>query len=88
MGFPASTPSNTSTIVRSITFTGSHGNSEVELVVLGVTADTVLALLEEVNIFGSPFPGSEPVCLVIVLPVRWPELHTNHLGLRDVLVLW
>lgn len=55
---------------------------------LGVTADPVLALLEEVNIFGSPFPGSEPVCLVIVLPVQWPELHTNHLGLRDVLVLW
>lgn len=36
------------------------------MVVLGVTADSVLALLEEVNIFGSLFPGSEPVCLVIV----------------------
>lgn len=70
-------------------FTGSHGNNEVEVEVLGVIADPVLALLEEVNIFGSLFPGSEPVCLVILLPVwRWPELHTNHLGLRDVLVLW
>lgn len=88
MGFPASTPSNTSTIVRSIMFTGSHGNNEVEVVVLDVTADPVLALLEEVNIFDSLFPGSGPVCLVILLPVRWPELHTNHLGLRDVLVLW
>lgn len=62
MGFPASTPSNTSTIVRSIMSTGSHGNNEVEVVVLGVTADPVLASLEEVHIFGSLFPGSEPVC--------------------------
>lgn len=49
--------------------TGSHGDNEVEVVVLGVTPGLVLASLEEMHISGSLFLGPEPGGLVSLLPV-------------------
>lgn len=59
--------------------TGSHGDNEVEVVVLRVRLRLVLGSLEDKHIFGSLFPGPEPVCLVSLLPVQWPELPSIHL---------
>lgn len=50
--------------------TGSHGDNEVEVVVLGITPGLVLASLEEMHNSGSLFPGPEPKCLVSMLPVQ------------------
>jgi hypothetical protein len=43
------------------------------------TAGLVLPSLEEMDVFGSLFPGPEPVSLLSLLPMQWPELHTIHL---------
>lgn len=70
--------------------TGSHGNNEVEVVVLGVTADPVLASLEEKHILAHCFQVLS-LCVwssYFLCDGRTPHQPSYCLGLRDVLVLW